>query len=65
MKTNNITSFEEHLDKQYGRRGTDRREEYERGSEAFRLGVMTSEAREQKKRVVKRSGRPSGASVKS
>ena len=45
-KTNkNITTFDEHLDKQYGKRGTKKREKYERGFEAFKLGVMLEEAR--------------------
>ena len=45
----NLTSLDEHLDKEYGKRGTKRREEYERGSESFRLGVMISQAREERK----------------
>src|SRR5688572_11529388 len=46
---NNITPFEAHLNKQYGERGTQGREEYERGSEGFRVGVMIRQAREEKK----------------
>lgn len=34
------TSFREHLDQQYGKRGTDEREKYEQEFEAFKLGVM-------------------------
>lgn len=41
----NITTFEEHLNKQYGKRGTKKREKYEQGFEAFKLGVMLEEAR--------------------
>jgi len=41
-----LTSFEEHLDKQYGKRGTKKREEYEQGFEAFKLGVLIQEMRE-------------------
>ena len=41
----NITSFAYHLDKQYGKRGTEIREEYEQGFEAFKLGVMIQELR--------------------
>lgn len=45
-KTNkNLTSFADHLDKQYGKRGTKKREEYEEGFEAFKLGVMLQELR--------------------
>ncbi|NVO12055.1 MAG: helix-turn-helix domain-containing protein [Bacteroidales bacterium] len=36
----NLTSFADHLDEQYGKRGTAEREKYEEGFEAFRLGVM-------------------------
>lgn len=43
----NLTSFEEHLDKQYGKKGTVNREEYEEGFEAFKLGVMIQELRKE------------------
>lgn len=43
----NLTSFEEHLDKQYGKRGTVKREKYEEGFEAFKLGVMIQELRKE------------------
>jgi ribosome-binding protein aMBF1 (putative translation factor) len=49
MKKNNITSFDEHLDKQYGKKGTKKREDYERGYEQFKLGVLIREAREEMK----------------
>jgi DNA-binding XRE family transcriptional regulator len=45
MKNANITTFEEHLDKQYGERGASRREVFEQGYEAFKLGVLIEEAR--------------------
>lgn len=41
----NLTSFEDHLDKQYGKRGTTEREKFEEGFEAFKLGVMIRELR--------------------
>lgn len=41
----NLTSFAEHIDKQYGKRGTKKRETYEEGFEAFKLGVMLQELR--------------------
>jgi len=45
-KTNkNLTSFADHLDKQYGKRGTKTRKNYEEGFEAFKLGVMLQELR--------------------
>ena len=44
----NLTSFEDHLDKQYGKRGTPEREKFEEGFEAFKLGVMIQELRKEK-----------------
>jgi HTH-type transcriptional regulator / antitoxin HipB len=47
-KTNkNLTSFADHLDKQYGKRGAESREKYEEGFEAFKLGVMLQELRKE------------------
>src|SRR6476646_2622741 len=42
---NNLTSFSDHLDEKYGKAGTETREAYEEGFEAFRLGVMIQELR--------------------
>ncbi|MFU8843243.1 MAG: helix-turn-helix domain-containing protein [Bacteroidales bacterium] len=44
---NNLTSFEDHLDQQYGKRGTTDREKFEEGFEAFKLGVMIQELRKE------------------
>ncbi len=44
----NLTSFAEHLDEQYGKRGTEAREKYEQEFEAFKLGVMLQELRKEK-----------------
>lgn len=44
---NNLTSFEEHLDLQYGQRGTAIREKYEEEFESFKLGVMLQELRKE------------------
>lgn len=41
----NLTSFEDHLDEQYGKRGTLEREKFEEGFEAFKLGLMLQELR--------------------
>jgi len=41
----NLTSFADHLDTQYGKRGSAKREKYEEGFEAFKLGVMIQELR--------------------
>jgi HTH-type transcriptional regulator / antitoxin HipB len=43
----NLTSFADHLDKQYGKKGTAKRDAYEQGFEAFKLGVLIQEMREQ------------------
>ena len=40
-----LTSFSDHLDSQYGRKGSDKREKYEEEFEAFKLGVMLQELR--------------------
>jgi HTH-type transcriptional regulator/antitoxin HipB len=40
-----ITTFEEHLDKQYGKKGSERRDKYEADSISFRLGEMLREER--------------------
>ena len=50
MKTKNntgmeITTFEEHLEKQYGKKGTPTREQFEAEAMAFRLGELLKEAR--------------------
>ena len=44
---NNLTSFADHLDKQYGKRGTKAREEFEEGFESFKIGVMLQELRKE------------------
>jgi HTH-type transcriptional regulator/antitoxin HipB len=46
-KNNNLTSFVDHLDQQYGKRGTAEREKFEEGFEAFKLGVMIHELRKE------------------
>lgn len=48
QKNKHLTSFADHLDKQYGKKGTSKRETYEQEFEAFRLGVMIQEMREKK-----------------
>jgi len=42
-----LTAFSDHLDQQYGKRGTKERETFEEGFEAFKLGVMIQELRKQ------------------
>ena len=43
----NLTSFTDHLDAQYGKRGTLEREEFEEGFESFKIGVMLQELRKE------------------
>ena len=45
--TKNLTSFSDHLDQQYGKRGIEKREAFEEGFEAFKLGVMIQELRKE------------------
>lgn len=47
MKRSNIKSFRDHLDKQYGKAGSQTRQAYEAGFEAFRLGAMLHELRKE------------------
>lgn len=42
-----LTSFSEHLDKQYGKKGTAKRNAYEEEFETFKLGVMLQELRKE------------------
>ena len=44
---NNLTSFADHLDTQYGKRGTSEREEFEEGFESFKIGIMLQELRKE------------------
>ena len=46
-KNKNLTSFTDHIDQQYGKRGTEKREVFEEGFEAFKLGVMIQELRKE------------------
>lgn len=44
-KNRDLTSLEEFVDKHRGRRGTEKREYFETGYEAFKLGALLHEAR--------------------
>ncbi len=44
-----ITTFEKHLDKQYGKKGSERRDKFEADSISFRLGEMLREERKKAK----------------
>lgn len=45
----NVTKFEDILTDKYGKKGTEKRDNYEMESLAFRLGVMLKEARKSAK----------------
>lgn len=44
-KENNITTLDEILDSKYGKRGAQKREQWEQEFEAFKLGALLEEAR--------------------
>jgi len=46
---NNITTFNEYLDHEYGKIGAPARDKYEQEFEAFKLGVMLQEMRKNQK----------------
>jgi HTH-type transcriptional regulator / antitoxin HipB len=43
-----LVSWDDHLDKKYGKTGTPSREKYEEDFEAFKIGVLIQEARKQR-----------------
>lgn len=45
VKNKNITTFDEHLDKQYGKVGTAKRTEFEIKAKAFAIGEIIKEER--------------------
>ena len=49
MKKENkhLISFNDHLDRQYGKKGAGNREQFEQEYEAFKLGVMLQELRKE------------------
>jgi len=46
---NNLTSWDDHIDKKYGKIGTPTRKKYEEEFEAFKIGVLIQEARKRQK----------------
>jgi HTH-type transcriptional regulator / antitoxin HipB len=48
-KNRNLTSWNDHLDKKYGKIGTTSRDKYEQEFEAFKLGVLLQEARKKQR----------------
>lgn len=48
MKKNNVITLDQFKDRQYGKRGTKRREQLEEGYERFKIGALIQEARLEK-----------------
>lgn len=51
MKTkriDNLISWDDHLDRKYGKVGSASRDKYEEGFESFKIGVLIQEARKQR-----------------
>ena len=44
-RKNNLTSLDELIEKHYGKKGSAKREKFEKGYEAFKLGYMIQQAR--------------------
>ena len=47
-KNKNLTSFNDHLDQQYGKKGSPARDKFEQEFEAFKIGILIQEARKKK-----------------
>ncbi len=47
MRNKNLKSFREHLEEEYGPIGSPKRDEYEVGFEAFKLGVLLHDLRKE------------------
>lgn len=49
MRTqNNIKTLDQFIDEEYGKKGTKKRDKFEKGYEAFRLGFLVQQARLEK-----------------
>jgi DNA-binding XRE family transcriptional regulator len=48
MKRKNLTRLSDFVDEKVGKKGTKKRERYERGLETFKLGVLIQQARHEK-----------------
>lgn len=47
-KKNNITTLDQFIEEQYGKKGTPKRDTFKKGYEAFKLGFMIQQARLEK-----------------
>jgi len=48
MKKINIKTLDQFIDEEVGKKGTKKREKFEAGYEAFKLGIMIQQARQEK-----------------
>lgn len=48
MKKNNIKTLDQFIDEEFGKKGTKKREKFEARYEAFKLGVLIQQARQEK-----------------
>jgi HTH-type transcriptional regulator / antitoxin HipB len=48
ISNNKIVSWDDHIDKKYGKPRTKKRDAYEQGFQTFKLGVMLEDARKKK-----------------
>ena len=48
QSNNNLTTWDDHLDKKYGKIGTPSRDKYEEEFEAFKIGVLIQQARKKR-----------------
>ena len=48
QKKSNLKSLDQFVDEQYGKRGTSKREKFEKGYDEFQLGLLLQEARLEK-----------------
>jgi len=48
MKKKDLTSLSEFIEKEVGAKGTKKRDEFDKGYEAFKLGVLIQQARQEK-----------------
>ncbi|MBW6535810.1 MAG: helix-turn-helix domain-containing protein [Mariniphaga sp.] len=48
MKKNNMKTLSQFIDEEVGKKGTKKREKFEAGYEAFKLGIMIQQARQEK-----------------
>lgn len=59
-KNKNITTFEEHLDKEYGKIGTRKRTDFEIKAKAFAIGEIIKDERKQAKMTQEELARKTG-----